>query len=780
MNNFQDNLDELFDRLRKLSIKQDQIAREIGKARLDIQNLKEFAKKKDVLNYEEKIETRHENLEEKESPVERSNLAENLEVNIDEQAIRQDNTKELKKEKSDIEKFIGENLISKIGILITIIGVVIGVKYSIDKNLISPLVRIIMAYSVGICLVGVALKLKNNYHNYSSVLLSGAMSILYFISFVAYDFYNLIPQLMAFLLMLVFTAFTVFAALKYNKQVIAHIGLIGAYAIPFLLSNNSGNVSVMFSYMSVINLGILLISFFRYWKGLFYMAFSFTWLIYFIWYVKDYTEFIHFNIAVLFSFVFFILFYLSFIAYKIKNKEKLNPVNILIILLNAFVYFAFNYAIIRQNHEEFLGLFTLFNAFVHFVLSLILYKRNLADKNLINLIAGLVLVFVCMAIPIQLDGNWVSLLWATLAILCFWIGRSKNEIYYERLSYVIMVLAFVSINHDWLTCYDTYRYDDQNTRILFLININFLSSLIYLSVFGGICYLNSKFKLSIERKSSLSNLFDYIIVFFVIYISYFTLANEISTYFYQWDIDTNQILKSISSDNKFSDFISFKWIWIINYSLAFGALISILNEIKLGSKKLGMFSFYFMIIFLVGFCYFGLFHLSELRDSYINREAVSIVSIGVYNIAIRYISYMFVALAVFYSHRSFKKYVKINDRIAYHIFINIIGFWIVNSELINIMELFDLHHADKLGLSIMWALYSLLLILIGLFKSKKYLRIMAIVLFAITLIKLFFYDISHMATIAKTIVFVTLGVILLLISFLYNKYKHLISNESNK
>ena len=50
---------------------------------------------------------------------------------------------------------------------------------------------------------------------------------------------------------------------------------------------------------------------------------------------------------------------------------------------------------------------------------------------------------------------------------------------------------------------------------------------------------------------------------------------------------------------------------------------------------------------------------------------------------------------------------------------------------------------------------------------------MAIALFAITLIKLAIYDISHLNTIAKTIVFVTLGVLLLIISFLYNKYKHL-------
>ena len=53
----------------------------------------------------------------------------------------------------------------------------------------------------------------------------------------------------------------------------------------------------------------------------------------------------------------------------------------------------------------------------------------------------------------------------------------------------------------------------------------------------------------------------------------------------------------------------------------------------------------------------------------------------------------------------------------------------------------------------------------------------AIVMFGLTLIKLFFYDISHLDTIAKTVVFVVLGILLLIISFLYNKYKHIISDE---
>ncbi|RZL57792.1 MAG: DUF2339 domain-containing protein, partial [Pedobacter sp.] len=84
----------------------------------------------------------------------------------------------------------------------------------------------------------------------------------------------------------------------------------------------------------------------------------------------------------------------------------------------------------------------------------------------------------------------------------------------------------------------------------------------------------------------------------------------------------------------------------------------------------------------------------------------------------------------------------------------------------------------KLGLSILWGIYSLFLISMGLAKNKKHLRIGAMVLFGITLIKLFIYDIAYLSTISKTIVFVSLGILLLIISFLYNKYKHLIIDDA--
>jgi uncharacterized membrane protein len=55
------------------------------------------------------------------------------------------------------------------------------------------------------------------------------------------------------------------------------------------------------------------------------------------------------------------------------------------------------------------------------------------------------------------------------------------------------------------------------------------------------------------------------------------------------------------------------------------------------------------------------------------------------------------------------------------------------------------------------------------------------VLLGITLVKLFFYDLSTLTTISKTVVLLVLGMIMLMASFLYNKFKDsILGEEENK
>jgi uncharacterized membrane protein len=93
------------------------------------------------------------------------------------------------------------------------------------------------------------------------------------------------------------------------------------------------------------------------------------------------------------------------------------------------------------------------------------------------------------------------------------------------------------------------------------------------------------------------------------------------------------------------------------------------------------------------------------------------------------------------------------------------------------MDVLGYANRYKLGLSIIAAGYAFVLISIGILKNKKHLRISAILLLGATLVKVFFYDLSDMSSISKTIVLIILGIILLATSFLYNKFRERMSGD---
>ncbi|MDG1271550.1 MAG: DUF2339 domain-containing protein [Flavobacteriaceae bacterium] len=786
MTDDQNKINELTEKLNDLLKRQDDFLSEINNLRFEIDNLTTSENKQPS---EQAVAEQDELVTESDFEITKEK------VTIDSDYRQQEKEKqELSKQptppvnkapkvKVDFEKFIGENLMNKIGIAITVIGVAIGAKYSIEQDLISPLTRIVLGYLAGLSLLGFGIKLKKKYKNYSAVIVSGAIAIMYFITYSAYSFYNLIPQEMAFGLMVVFTAFTSIAAIHYNRQVIAHIGLVGAYAVPFLLSEGSGKVAFLFAYMAIINMGILVISFKKYWKLLYYCSFGLTWLIYFLWFATKYQTDEHFELAITFLAIFFGTFYLKFLAYKLLQKEKFEINDIVLLFANSFIFYGIGYAILNNHNtgEQLLGVYTLCNAIVHFFVSTIIYRQKLADRNLFFLVSGLVLVFITIAIPVQLEGNWVTILWAGEAALLFWVGRTKNVTVYEKLSYPLMLLAFFSIVHDWATGYTSYY---PKTRTIPLLNINFLNSILFISAFGFINVLNrnKNYASAMLSRKRISKIISFGIPAILLFTLYCAFRLEIADYWNQLYADSALTIKP--EDEQYSnyyrnyDLSKFKTIWIINYSLLFVSLLAFLNFRKLKNQQLGLINLGLMALTLGVFLVQGLYILSELRESYLEQTLSQFYERGVFNIGIRYISYAFVALTLVACYKYLQQeFMQKNFKIVFDFLLHTTVLWITSSELINWMNIAESTQSYKLGLSILWGIYSLFLIGLGIWKSKQYLRIGAIAFFGVTLIKLFFYDISHLDTIAKTIVFVSLGVLLLIISFLYNKYKQNISGE---
>ncbi|MCE2613527.1 DUF2339 domain-containing protein [Flavobacteriaceae bacterium D16] len=682
----------------------------------------------------------------------------------------------------NLEKYIGESLISKIGMVILVIGAAIGVKYSIDNDLISPTVRIILGYMLGALLLFIGLRLKPKYETFSAILVSGAMAILYFMTFAAYLFYGMLPQWMAFGLMVLFTIATVALALKYDRQIIAHFGLVGAYSIPFLLDEGWAEPIVLFSYMAIINLGILFIAFKKYWKPLSLFSFGVTWFIYFTWFAINFEYTLHAGMAAFFAFLFFLIFYITFLAYKFIKKEVFSVLDVVLLLANSFIFYGLGYSIIEQSGdgESYLGAFTLFNALLHGIVSLIAYRFKLADKNIFYLVTGLVLVFITISIPVQLDGNWVTLLWLGEAVLLYHIGRTRNAGIYETMAYPLIALFVLSLIHDWGDLGLAAYIPEESGKYPPFFNRVFLTALLSTGALGYINYLFYKRPSSARwvTEQSLNRLVAYVLSILFIGVLYTSFAVEISNYWNQIVANYNSDAVFNSPNHYFRDIESFRIIWQLMYTLVFLSLQGVVNNYQLKSRDLGIANLGLNAIALLAFLTSGLFLLSELRESYLDSKSSPEALVSGFHIGIRYVSFVILSLFLFLSYKTLKQgFVSFKEDMVFNLILAVTLCWIITSELLHWLDLYGVSDSYKLWLSILWGLYALTLIILGIWKKKKYLRIGAIGLFSLTLVKLFFYDIAHLNTLSKTIVFVSLGILLLLVSYLYNRFKSIITEE---
>jgi uncharacterized membrane protein len=114
--------------------------------------------------------------------------------------------------------------------------------------------------------------------------------------------------------------------------------------------------------------------------------------------------------------------------------------------------------------------------------------------------------------------------------------------------------------------------------------------------------------------------------------------------------------------------------------------------------------------------------------------------------------------------------------------LNILGmfliFWFTLTGTNQFFDKFS-HLSDMRSLvtSLLWGIYALALFVVGIVKESSPSRIAGFLMASITILKVFFYDLSYLETTYRILSLVVLGIILLTISFMYHKKFGRVSND---
>lgn len=691
----------------------------------------------------------------------------------------------------DLEKFIGENLINKIGILILVLGISYFVKYAIDKDWINEPARVGIGVLCGALVMAIAHKLRKNYAAFSSVIVAGAIAIFYFTIGIAFHDYHLFSQSVAFGIMVVITAFSALISLSYNRIELAVLSLIGGFAVPFMVSTGEGNYIVLFTYIIILNIGILALAYHKKWNLVNVLAYLFTIVLYGGWLAKEInTDKPHYLGGLLFAFAFYFIFILMNIINNIRTKGEFSKTLLTILASNTFLFYGAGMAILNNYHPEFRGLFTTVIALLNLVYAWFLYKKFGLDKKAVYLLIGLTLTFITLAIPIQFEGNYITLFWAAEAVLLLWLSQKSKVNSYRFWSVIVHFLMLISLILDW------DKFYKGATVLNIIVNPIFTTGLFATASLFAVYYLLKKETEEILLYGFIFNPEKYrkFIFGLGIVLSYFVGLFEV---IYQ----SNDYIKNVNSAQA---------IQVIYHLLFFTTLSSFLIKKKTDSSYKGATLIATINIILYTFWF----------SNFTFNEHHGILSSGTGQPIAFYLHYISLALTIYFGYQLYQTN---KEKLVYNIvskknFAWIIAFLIVyvaSSEVMIHGLLFldspitahDIQtsslYADyktnlsfirdtisteaiqltrtkiiKTGYPILWGILAFIFLIIGIKKQNKTTRIIALALLGLTIAKLFLYDISNISETGKIISFILLGILILIISFVYQKIKVLVIDEN--
>lgn len=642
----------------------------------------------------------------------------------------------------DLEKFIGENLVSKIGIAILVLAIAYFVKYAIDNNWIGPVGRVGVGVLCAGILIGLGHLMRRNYHAFSSVLVGGGLAVLYFAIALAYQQFHLFPQPAAFVIMLVITGFAVALSVLYDRQELAIIALAGGFAVPFMVSNNSGNFRTLFTYLLLLNAGLLVIAYTKAWRLLNLLAFLFTTLLFSGWLfaLKADTPATDYRSGFLFASIFYGLFFAINVAHNIREQKKFIASDFGIVLANTALYFAGGlYCLHKMGATQYQGLFSAAMAVLNLGVSYIFFRNRKVDSNILYLLVGLTLSFVSLTAPIQLKGNHITLFWATECVLIYWLYTKSSINVFRYSSALVWLAMLVSLVMDW------YAGKGFLTGV-FAAACSFLLYQLasgredqrYLPLLQGAALLILFISGSIEVDNQVNGL---------------NLGGNISFLYQEF------------------------------YLLAFVAILLLL------SKKIDLLKrFHKLPVVLIGLCL--LVYVVSVTQYFRVQANVLERNLPGIHFSLHWLSAVLVAFFLYrFYQRCLQQSLPIPKDIAWWLLAFLMLFFVSVEMHLLVNNIFygPDHTLPELqvsyvrtGLPILWGLCSFAFMFLGMKYKIKTLRIVSLTLFSLTLLKLFLYDIRNISVAGKIAAFFCLGVILLLVSFMYQRLKKIIIEDEQK
>ncbi|MDW9381651.1 DUF2339 domain-containing protein [Chryseobacterium sp. JV558] len=638
--------------------------------------------------------------------------------------------------------FLKQNALTIIGIFTLVLGIGYFVKYAIDKNWIGETARAGIGFCTGAGIIVIGHFLRKNYTVFASIITGGGIAVLYFTATIAFREYHLFTQNTAFVITALITAASIILSYYYKSEVLIIFSLIGGFSAPLMISTGQSNYPFLFIYLTLLNIGMLVVSFLQRWKSVGWTAYIFTTAYLFSW-TNESPE--------LLSITFYMISYAIFYLFALYDYIKKNILSTSDILILAFA-----------NFSSVLGLLYIFDTLayeppiifplVFAAINSILLFREYGRKNFgvaYSVFAGLVTSLITIAIAIQFKTHLITSIWAIETTLLLFIWKKTGHKIFKIFFYILFPLVMIAQIVTW-----TEYFGTTNFNIIF--NPPFItSSFTIISIIINLYLLRNTGKESDEKVNTLFEDLVTMVSYGVIYISFLL---EITYHV---------------SEMPWSAIVSIGLLFSIYYVfilLLFRKPLNIRSDIQ----TVLMYLFFFLITLNASVSTLPIVTAILTKKLHLSFYLLHLLQW----IPFLYVCFRIIPFSEFHKAR--------------------ISYWILSLALIICISC-EMHHSyvlmvsnnlthsyeasahfNMLYLPIIWTILASISIYMGLKKDIQEYNKVGFALIGLMVLKLYGYDVWQMDNISRISAFIALGIILLLSSFAFQRLKNIIRNMVDK
>ncbi len=322
----------------------------------------------------------------------------------------------------NLELLIGRKGLGWVAVVLLVFGTAFFLRYAYENQWIGPIGRVAIGLLAGVGLTVAGWRYdRRRWRIFGQMLSSAGVMVLFLSVYSAFGFYHLVPQQVAAGFLLAVIVESALLAVLYNAPALAWMSLLGGLLTPILMRSDVDQYQSLFTYLAVLDAGIVVLALWRHWAGLATAALLGTQGLFWMWHAQNYHP-EKLAWAISFQLVIYLLFVLHSLTAHVFRRRMASWEDLARLMLNATLWFTAAYILLRVDYRDWLGLLAVGMAMVYVVLGRIMLSRRPEDgRQLLTALAAAV-GFIALTFPIQARAEWIALGWAAESAALWWFG----------------------------------------------------------------------------------------------------------------------------------------------------------------------------------------------------------------------------------------------------------------------------------------------------------------------------------------------------------------------